>query len=555
MRVVSFSVTAAGAALAERLPYEHRHARMVESVRSEWDQADGLVMIGATGIAVRAIAPLLQSKTSDPAVVSVDDAGHHVIALAGGHAGGANDLAAEVAALLSATAVVSTATDLAGLPALDGLPGFEATGDVAMVTRRWLDGAAPDLRRDEGLADWPVPIATGPGGTVTVTDANRPPRPGEVLLRPRSLVVGVGASRGADPAALAAATEEALDAAGLHRSCVGAIATADIKRHEPAVVALAGGLGRPVVTFPADALAKVDVPNPSPVVAGAVGTPSVAEAAALLAAGPGAVLVAEKRIGPSRDSTVAVARRRRPAGHLAVVGLGPGRAALRTAEAEAAVRHADAVIGYGPYVDQAAGLLRAAQEIVRSPIGAEAERAGEALDRAAGGQRVALVCSGDPGVYAMASLVFELAPQHGDPPVTVVPGVTAALAGAAVLGAPLGHDHASVSLSDLLTPWDVILRRLRAVAEADFVVSLYNPKSERRRTQLPEALAILGRHRPPGTPAAVLTDIGRPDQAGIRTTLAELDPSTVGMLSLVVIGSSQTRWIGDRMVTPRGYLG
>ena len=169
------------------------------------------------------------------------------------------------------------------------------------------------------------------------------------------------------------------------------------------------------------------------------------------------------------------------------------------------------------------------------------------------GQRVALVCSGDPGVYAMASLVCELAPSHGDPPVTVVPGVTAALAAAAVLGAPLGHDHAAVSLSDLLTPWPVIEQRLRAVAEGDFTVSLYNPRSKRRTAQLDRALEILAAHRPATTPAAIVTDVGRPAQRVVRTTLADLDPEQADMLSLVVVGSSTTRWQGDRMVTPRGY--
>ena len=601
MRVVTFSVTAAGADLARRLPYEHRAGGLIAAVAEEWDRCDGLVVIAATGIAVRAIAPHLADKRRDPAVVCVDDTGRFVVALTGGHAGGANQLARQVAAHLGGdrspagatagpagpVAVVSTATDGAGRPALDDLPGLVATGDVAAVTRRWLDGEPPRIEVDPALADWPLPAAladggpTGPDGgpagpdggpagpdgagrgdrpgggstLVTVTDAARPAAPLEVLLRPASLVLGVGSSRGADRAGLAGAVADSLARAGVDVSAVGAVATVDLKADEEAIVALASDLGVPLETFPAGALAGQAVPNPSAVVADAVGTPSVAEAAALLAAGPGAVLIGEKRVAATGDSTVAVARRRRPSGHLAVVGLGPGHPDRRTPEATAAVRHAEVVIGYAPYVDQAADLLRPSQEVVRSPIGAEAERTRQALERAAAGHRVALVCSGDPGVYAMASLACELAPAAGNPPMTVVPGVTAALAGAAVLGSPLGHDHASISLSDLLTPWEVIVRRIRAVAEGDFVVSLYNPKSMRRVSQLPEAIAILLGHRPPSTPAAVLTDIGRPGQHVIRTTLAGLDPDTVGMLSLVVIGSSQTRWIGDRMVTPRGYLG
>jgi cobalt-precorrin 5A hydrolase/precorrin-3B C17-methyltransferase len=236
------------------------------------------------------------------------------------------------------------------------------------------------------------------------------------------------------------------------------------------------------------------------------------------------------------------------------VGLGPGAADLRTPAAAAAVRSADVVIGYGPYIELGADLISAHHLVVSSPIGAERDRCEEALRRAAQGQRVALVCSGDPGVYAMASLVCELAPAAGDPAISIVPGVTAALSGAARLGAPLGHDHASISLSDLLTPWNAIRRRIEAVAEADFVVSFYNPRSARRTTQLVEALAILGPHRPAATPAAILTDIGRPDERIVRTTLPDLDPEDVGMLSLVVVGSSRTRWISGRMVTPRGYL-
>ena len=526
-----------------------------------WPSADALVLVGAVGIAVRAVAPLLDDKRRDPAVVSVDDAGRFAIALCGGHAAGANDLAREVAALLGAHPVITTATDGAGLPGLDDLPGFRADGDVASVTSRWLEGAPPVVQAAPGFEAWPLPpglaglAGADSGGRVTVSDAARDAEPFEVLLRPPSLVLGVGSSTGADTGALWDLAARALAGAGVAGGAVAAVATLDRKAGEPAIVALGRRLGVPLRTFDAAALAAVEVPNPSRVVAGAVGTPSVAEAAALLAAGPGASLLTAKQVSATGDATVALARRARPVGSLSVVGLGPGEAALRTPAAVAAVRHADTVIGYDAYVELAADLLRPAQQVVRSPIGAETDRCREALTRAAGGEHVALVCSGDPGVYAMASLVMELAPGLGDPPVTVVPGVTAALSAAAVLGAPLGHDHAAVSLSDLLTPWDLIARRLRALAEGDFVVTLYNPRSSRRTTQLVEALAILAAHRAPATPAAVLTDVGRPGSVVVRSTLGRLDPGEVSMRSLVVVGSSTTRWIGDRMVTPRGYQG
>jgi cobalt-precorrin 5A hydrolase/precorrin-3B C17-methyltransferase len=178
-------------------------------------------------------------------------------------------------------------------------------------------------------------------------------------------------------------------------------------------------------------------------------------------------------------------------------------------------------------------------------------RAKQALVEAEAGRRVALVCSGDAGVYAMASIVFELARPGLD--VEVVPGVTAALASAAVLGAPLGHDHAAISLSDLLTDWDVIAARLRAVGQADLVVSLYNPRSRGRTWQLDAARAILLEHRPPTTPVGVVTDAGRPNQTAVVTTLADLDPEGVGMTTCVIVGAATTHVVNGRMVTPRGY--
>jgi len=558
MNVVTCTLTEAGAALAHRLPYEHRHGALATTVRARWASVDGLVLVCAAGIAARVIAPLLDTKTGDPAVVVVDDAGRWAIPLAGGHRGGANDLARHVAGLIGAEAVVTTATDASGVAALDTLPGYRADGDVAGVTRRWLDGHPPAVVADPALGAWPLPPSlprAGDGGAgphrVTVTDADRPAGPLEVLLRPGSLVVGVGASSGADPSGLGDLLSDALVAAGLHPAAVAALATLDRKLDEPAIVALGGALGVAPRGLPAEALAPITVPSPSTVVAAAVGTPSVAEAAALLVAGPGAELVVPKQ--RSADATVAVARRRAPEGHLAVVGLGPGDPRLRTPQAVAAICHAETVIGFGPYVDLAADLLGPHHRVMRYPIGEETERGVEALRRAAAGEQVALVCSGDAGIYAMASLVCELAPGHGDPPLTVVPGITAALAGAAVLGAPLGHDHAAISLSDLLTPWAMIERRVRAAAEADFVVSLYNPRSKRRTLPLDRALDVLRAHRPADTPAAIVTDVGRPGGHVARTTVAELDAAQVGMTSLVIVGASTTRWLGPRMVTPRGY--
>lgn len=549
MRVVAVSVTESGRALAERLPYERSHGAAGATVRGLWGEVDGLVLMLATGAAVRIVAPLLAGKERDPAVVCVDEAGRFAVALCGGHGGGANDLARDVASLLGATPVVTTASDAAGLAALDALPGLAAVGDVAGVTTAILDGRPPVVTCE--LGGWPPPARLVAGGgpeQVVVTDRRVPPSPGTVALHPPSLVAGVGCSSDAGAEEAAWTLAAALGAAGLAPESVGTVATIDRRAEHPAVL----GLGRPVRAYAADELARVPVADPSPVVERAVGTPSVAEAAALLAAGPDGTIVVGKQRSPR--VTIAVARCARRPGHLALVGLGPGGAAHRTPAAAAAVRSADLVIGYTAYLEQAADLLSGAQEIVGSPIGDEVVRAKHALRQAAAGRRVALVCSGDAGIYAMASIVFELADAAAPgTAIEVVPGVTAALAASALLGAPLGHDHVLISLSDLLTPWTVIEARVRAAAVSDLVVAFYNPRSRGRSWQLEAALQILRVERPGTTPIGIVTDAGRAGQRVRLASLDELDAAEVGMTTCVIVGSSATRVVAGRMVTPRGY--
>jgi precorrin-2 C20-methyltransferase/precorrin-3B C17-methyltransferase len=241
-------------------------------------------------------------------------------------------------------------------------------------------------------------------------------------------------------------------------------------------------------------------------------------------------------------------------GKLWLVGLGPGDPRLLTPQALDALRGAEMIVGYEGYL-QALIPLALTGELHGSPIGAEAERAAWALKLATGGRRVALVSSGDAGVYGMASLLLETAAKVPELDLEVIPGVTAATAAAALLGAPLGHDFACISLSDLLTPWDVIERRLEAVGRGDLVLALYNPASRRRTWQLPRARDILLSHRPPHTPVGLVERAYRPGMCIRHTTLADLSADGVTMETTVIIGSSRTRIVNGRMVTPRGYGG
>jgi cobalt-precorrin 5A hydrolase/precorrin-3B C17-methyltransferase len=552
------AATAAGRAMARHLaqawPGEVtvHSGPVAEQIAVAWRQSKALVCFLATGATVRLLAPLLSDKHTDPGVVCVDEAGGHAVALLGGHAGGANALAVRVAELLGARPVVTTASDVTGSTALDSFGadlGFRLPDrtNLARVGRALLDGGSVRLVAD---ATWPVPaLPTGDDGPViAITD--RTPVDADLVYRPPSLVIGVGASRGAPAAEIAELIAAGLADAGLARESVCALATVDLKATEPGIVDVAEANGWPLRTFPAEELARVTVPHPSEVVRAAVGTPSVAEAAALLATGTGAELVLPKRVGAM--ATVAVARLV-PRGRLTIVGLGPGAEDLRVPRATAALRRAAVVVGLDQYVDQVRHLLRPGTLIVESGLGAEEERARTAVALATAGNAVALLGSGDAGVYAMASPALQLAGPDVD--VEVVPGVTAALAASGLLGAPLGHDHAYLSLSDLHTPWRVIADRLRACAAADLVLCLYNPRSLRRTAQFDEALAIIAEHRDPGTPVGIVREATRSGEAVRHTTLKALaaDPSIVDMRSIVLVGSSRTTATAGRMVTPREY--
>ncbi|MFF3505133.1 precorrin-3B C(17)-methyltransferase [Streptomyces sp. NPDC003247] len=551
------SATAAGAAARDRLAAAWPDRTRVydgpvgDAVRRAFAECEQLVCFLATGAVVRLIAPLLGDKASDPGVVCVDEAGRFAVPVVGGHAGGANALALRVGELLGARPVVTTATDAVGIPGLDTL-GLPVEGDVAGVTRALLDGEPVVLDAEVAWPLPPVPFAAEGAYTVRVTDRAVAAGSGEVLLRPPSLVVGVGASRGAPAGEVLDVIEGALRDAGLSVRSVAELATVDAKREEPGILGAAERLGVPVVTYSAEELAAVPVPNPSDAPLAAVGTPSVAEAAALARGGALLVPKRKSRRDDGRPAMATCAVVRRPGrGRLAVVGLGPGARDLLTPRARAELRRASVLVGLDQYVDQIRDLLRPGTRVLESGLGAEEERARTAVAEARRGHAVALIGSGDAGVYAMASPA--LAEASGDIDVVGVPGVTAALAAAALLGAPLGHDHVSISLSDLHTPWEVIERRVRAAAEADLVVTFYNPRSRGRDWQLPKALALLAGHREATTPVGVVRNASRPDGTSRVTTLAALDPATVDMMTVVTVGNTATRTVAGRMVTPRGY--
>lgn len=573
-----FAVTAAGrraaAELAGRLGPEALVADgpIGPAVRRLWDHLDAAVFFLASGATIRLVAPLLRDERTDPGIVSVDEAQRFAIALTGGHDGAANALAEQVADVLDCAPVTTTAPETTGTTALDELVDqLDATvdGDLPACGGAILDGAPVLLVNPHGfpLPALPPNVGTevvGPLWTVVIDD-RRPTEQEERTLRliPRTLVVGVGSARGVSRTAVTETIARLDSERGLDPRAIRAFATADLKAEEAGILDAVQDLGfwhssdggdeLSLLTYSSEVLAGVAVPNPSEVVRREAGTPSVAEASALhaaaeLAYGAPVELVADKIKG--ENVTVAAARIR-PRGRLAIVGLGPGAPDLRTPRADAELRRASVVVGLDRHLDQIRHLLRPGTEERGTPLGADDARAVEAVELAERGRAVVLIGSGDAGVFAMASPALEKADV--DIEVVGVPGVTAALSASALLGAPLGHDHALISLSDLHTPWEVIERRIRAAAESDLVVCFYNPRSRNLHWQLGRALEVLAEHRPATTPVGAVRQASRADQTVWCAPITEFDPADVDMLTTVVVGSSQSTVVGRRMVTPSGH--
>jgi cobalt-precorrin 5A hydrolase/precorrin-3B C17-methyltransferase len=563
-------------------------APVAQQVGSLFRDGCPLVGIASVGLMVRLVAAHVQGKEIDPPVVVVDEGGRFVVPVLSGHLGGGNALAERIAAHIGAVPVVTTATEALGTLPIDRVAAeegwqIEGLDAVKAVARYLVDGEPVVVVQECGASTWqqrfgPLPAtidfipqwdAIEPKryhGGVLISDrhiadaALRVVAPTWVVCRPPSLIVGVGAEKGVAPEELDTVVHEVLHAFGLAPRSVAAIATLDRKAGEDGFRAWLEQRGWPAITYTAEQLAQVAaMPNPSPIVAQAVGTPGVCEPAALLASGSQTLVVTKQKRG---RVTVAVARKvatmeEGQRGRLAIIGIGPGAPDLLTIRAAGGLGRADVIVGYQRYI-ALLGNRVAGKEIHGSAIGQETDRARLAIELARQGREVALISSGDAGIYGMAGLVFEHLESQGwrpgdAPQIEVMPGVTAAQAAASLLGAPLSNDFAVLSLSDLLTPRETIERRLEALAAADIVIAVYNPQSQRRQALFQHACQILLRHRPATTPVAVVQAAYRDGQAIHLGELSHLAEMPVDMDSLVLVGNGQTRRFADRLVTARGY--
>ncbi|MEH2194550.1 MAG: precorrin-3B C(17)-methyltransferase [Nostoc sp.] len=522
-----------------------------ETLRELFAQGTPLIGICAAGILIRTLAPLLSDKQQEPPVLAVAEDGSAVVPLLGG-LGGVNDLARRIAEVLDVKPAITTTGYLRlGTTLLSPPPGYHLANpdDAKKFISDVLAGAEVKL---EGIAPWlsdrKLPIDPQGDLTIQVTERLVTPTANCLVYHPATIAIAINDTID-NPVTL---VQQLLADAKLEKTSVAGIFAPMTAAANPAIHAVASALGVPARFFTPNQLESLLSQGYSRAQAAAIAATGTSP---LFSSSPDvAIAIASQAIDPNTIG--------QPRGRLAIIGTGPGGAQWMSPEVKEILKSATDLVGYKTYLDLI-GSLADGKQRHESDNREEEARAKMALDLAASGRYVAVVSSGDPGIYAMATAVFEVCDRYALPEwdsidIHVAPGISAMQAAAAAIGAPLGHDFCAISLSDILKPWSAIAQRIAAAAEADFVIAFYNPVSKERTWQLAEARNILLLHRTPDTPVVLARNLGRPGQTVKAIALDQLTPASADMRTIILVGSTKTRTIkrsdGNIWVyTPRRY--
>lgn len=519
-----------------------------ETLRELFANGTPIIGICAAGILIRTLAPIISDKRQEPPVLAIAEDGSAVVPLLGGLQG-VNDLARLIAAVLEVKAAITTTGDIRFHTALlSPPPGYHLANpdDAKKFISDLLAGATVKLK---GTAPWLInsKLPFDPNGklTIQITEYQVPLTPDCLVYHPATLAIGVSNASQVNSEDAISCVQQMLADAKLSIFSVAGVFALD-EEAASVIEEIADALNVPVRWFNCQSEKN-------------------AVAIALTATGANGKLLLQQQSGINlavavSDEVIDIKTIGKARGQLFIVGTGPGAANWMSPEVKQILSEATDLVGYSFYLDLA-GSLREGQRRHEFDNREELARAEMALDLAAEGRTVAVVSSGDPGIYAMAAAVFEVLDcnqaKWQSIKIHVAPGISAIQAAAARIGAPIGHDFCVISLSDILKPWSIIERRIIAAAEADFAIAFYNPASKQRTSQLASAREILLRYRSPQTIVVLARNIGRVGESVVVRTLADLSPQEVDMRTLVLVGSSKTRTVphpgGVWVYTPRKY--
>jgi len=553
-------------------------------LKENWRNIDLFIFVGSISIAIRLIAKLLISKDKDPGVIVIDKKGSKIIPLIGIHQTDACTTAVKLANLFDGEVVMTNNSKYEKMLNLDSFGknwGWNRSGlrnDWSNLVIKNINKEKIFVKQSLGNKLWKQSESgkklncifekdkvEKEENTVFITTKNFH----RTAWHPPILWIGVGCERNTSAKFIEDCIKVLFQKYELSPYSIAGLATVDIKRDEKALLEIKNRENWPIKFFSKNELLQVEIPNPSKIVFDEIGSFSVAEASSLLACGECGSLIVEKNIFKDKDSsgkslgavTLAIAESKKQfapsKGFIHVIGSGPGDLSFLTAESKAALSECSVLIGYKMYLDLLAPLLRHDQMRINSELTKEKERCLEAISLAEQGIKVALVSSGDSGIYGMAGLLVELI-QKIDislrPSFLIHPGISSFQLAASLAGAPLMNDFCAISLSDKLTPWEVIEKRINGALVGDFVVAIFNPRSNQRDWQLRKTIDLFLQIRSKNTPVLVARQVGRDKQEKRFFHLDEIPINEIDMLSIIIIGNSSTKLNNDYLISPRGYL-
>ncbi len=554
-----------------------------EFFKEKWKNLELIIFIGSIGASIRLINSFLTSKDQDPGVIVVDNKCSKIVPLIGLHHSNTQNIAFQISNLLGGQIIITNNSNHKRFLNLDSFGnqwGWKKSGKI----KNWSKLVIKQAKNEEifckqllGNKLWKTSESGKIINQINKQETEKPDSTFHVSIfnnhettwHPPILWIGIGCERNTSKELIANSLKIFLESENISHYSIAGFATIDIKKNEKGILELAEENNLPVKFFTKEDLSKIIVPNPSTVVKKEIGTSSVAEASCLLAAGEKSRLLKEKRIFKDKDFmiskngavTIAIAEAKNqynPAdGEIHIIGSGPGDISFITNDSRKALARCTVWIGYRMYLDLIKPLKRSDQIFIESELTEEKERCSKAIKLAEEGIKVALISSGESGFYGMAGLLLELLQKikkEYRPYFEVHPGISSVQLAAALSGAPLMNDFCSISLSDKLTPWSLIEKRIEGALLGDFVIALFNPQSIERNWQLKSVIDQCLKSRQGNTPVLIARQVGRENQSKKFFTLKTIPLKEVDMLSIIIIGNSQTTLVDEIFLTPRGYL-